>query len=662
MNFLESILPAEFLRAFALTLFHSLWQGALLAVLAGGIMLLLRKHRPAIRYLSLYTLLMLMPMLFIGTFLLTYNTGNEQHHLAASASGIIASTGNPATEVWNDSPGSITGQVGYAKLVSFFESQANGLVMLWFAGFIIFLIRFSGSVFYVYRLKTLRTYPVSEYWDEHLRNLSERMGLRKSVRLAESALARIPMTIGYLKPVILLPVGTLSGVPVQQIEAILLHELAHILRKDYLLNIFQSLVELLLFYHPLTWWLSGLIRQEREHICDDMAISVNQDHINYIKALTTMEELNSKSPLLASAITGSKKKLLQRMKRLLLPANLRKGFSQGIIAFIFLAGLIFILSLNALSVIPSSFDLKGRESGEKVFNLLPFNPENIVASLKDVNSEPQLVVAPVLNPAPDSIVTSSRSGKVVMKLYTDSTGSAEKERLQFFVETLDNQIARWEQMKDWEKYYKDAVMFKENAKLVDSLRKVIIIKSGDSTKIVRGNMVFSFPEGYDTSIVTEGGFIFYGSDFPEMPEFPEIPDMNYYNLNEDEIEWVEQYKESAKDYEHDMREYEGDKKMLEKELKDSRVIVMQADSPDNRQWTPKTPQPPESNTVRIFRQELRDDGLTMRGKKYVIELDSKAMYINGEKQPKDVYRKYRKLLEGFEPNVFAETGSFKLIF
>jgi hypothetical protein len=249
-----------------------------------------------------------------------------------------------------------------------------------------------------------------------------------------------------------------------------------------------------------------------------------------------------------------------------------------------------------------------------------------------------------------------------MKLYTDSTGSAEKERLQFFVETLDNQIARWEQMKDWEKYYKDAVMFKENAKLVDSLRKVIIIKSGDSTKIVRGNMVFSFPEGYDTSIVTEGGFIFYGSDFPEMPEFPEIPDMNYYNLNEDEIEWVEQYKESAKDYEHDMREYEGDKKMLEKELKDSRVIVMQADSPDNRQWTPKTPQPPESNTVRIFRQELRDDGLTMRGKKYVIELDSKAMYINGEKQPKDVYRKYRKLLEGFEPNVFAETGSFKLIF
>ncbi len=89
----------------------------------------------------------------------------------------------------------------------------------------------------MYRLKNYQVYQVDEHWNDNLRQLSDKIGIRKPVKLAESALARIPLTIGYLKPVILLPLGTLSGVPPQQIDAILLHELAHILRKDYLLNI-----------------------------------------------------------------------------------------------------------------------------------------------------------------------------------------------------------------------------------------------------------------------------------------------------------------------------------------------------------------------------------------------------------------------------------------
>ena len=115
--------------------------------------------------------------------------------------------------------------------------------------------------------------------------------LRGRVRLLESTLVDVPTVIGWIKPVILLPASALSGLKPHQLEAILAHELAHIRRHDYLVNLLQTLVETLLFYHPAVWWLSRRIRAERENCCDDLAVSLCGDPYTYAQALADLEEL-----------------------------------------------------------------------------------------------------------------------------------------------------------------------------------------------------------------------------------------------------------------------------------------------------------------------------------------------------------------------------------
>jgi bla regulator protein blaR1 len=681
MNLIESLLSAEFIRAFAWTLFHSLWQGGLLALVAFGLMIILRKHRPAIRYMILYTVLMLLPVFFAGTFLMTYNPGNVDNNTKVANAG---SSWNQENALNSANPGiseDATKQAWYSHPAHVFENQAKWLVLIWFAGFFIFLLRFSGSILYVYRLKNYQVYSVDEHWNTNLNRLSGRIGLHQQVKLAESALARIPMTIGYLKPVILLPLGTLSGIPPQQIDAILLHELSHIMRKDYLMNIIQSVIELLFFYHPVTWWLSGLIRQEREHICDDLAISVNQDHINYIKALTTMEEINSKSPLLASAMMGSKKKLLFRVKRLLNPVKLRKGLGEGIIAFILLIGLVSTLSLNALSIIPSTYDLTGRESGEHLFNFLPFNPNEANKAVSQIPASQPAVELTAIPETPDTIIATSKSGKVKISVYTDSTSQAQQEMLTKMAEAMDAQNQHINQQ--LEDYIIQVETSDADEKKYEKQCKVMVIRDSDSTSSNGDSIIVIYSDSRSP---------FPGNQFefelpppppgcplpPHAQEFryfysdPEIPDekiisTQVYAIKNDLIDTViiigpEEYMDPDK-----MKEFEWNEDQLNEGMKDYEINIEREYRDAEREYSyagrgfaPE--QPPMPSPEKIIRQELRDDGLTMRGRRYVIELDSKSMYINGEKQPKEVYRKYRKLVDSFEPAKLEGDETFKLIF
>src|SRR5205823_6807755 len=131
--------------------------------------------------------------------------------------------------------------------------------------------------------------------------------------VAESALVEVPTLVGWLWPVILLPASAISGLAPAELEAILVHELAHVRRHDYLINLLQTGVETILFYHPAIWWLSRRVRQEREHCCDDIAVSLCGDPIAYARALSTMEELRA-SPRWAIAAHGGS--LIVRIRRI----------------------------------------------------------------------------------------------------------------------------------------------------------------------------------------------------------------------------------------------------------------------------------------------------------------------------------------------------------
>ena len=213
-------------------------------------------------------------------------------------------------------------------------------VPLWMAGVAVFTIRRLAGFAGTWRLRRtgVRTAPAP--WPARMAELGTRLGIRRTVQLMESCLTEVPVVTGYLRPVILLPVGMLAGLPVEQVEYILIHELAHIARRDYLVNVLQGMVEALLFYHPAVWWVSATMRAEREHCCDDAVVAVGGDARGYAAALVRLEQARALEPALAA--TGGS--LTRRVRRLL-----RQPAPQSMAAPLSAMGLALVLMGVALA-------------------------------------------------------------------------------------------------------------------------------------------------------------------------------------------------------------------------------------------------------------------------------------------------------------------------
>ena len=191
------------------------------------------------------------------------------------------------------------------------------IVSLWMAGVAVFSMRLLGGWIQARRWVRHDTRPMTDPWIDRVERLKERLGVHRAVALLESARVEVPMVVGWLRPAILVPFAALAGLSAPELEAILAHELAHIRRHDYLINLIQCVVEVLVFYHPATWWISRVIRRERESCCDDLAVASCRDRVVYARALAAMEGLRvpgfSPSPAANGGI------LLARVRRILNP-------------------------------------------------------------------------------------------------------------------------------------------------------------------------------------------------------------------------------------------------------------------------------------------------------------------------------------------------------
>ncbi len=167
----------------------------------------------------------------------------------------------------------------------------------------------------VHRLRTVGVGEVPESVRSILDRLVERMGIRQSIRLCQSTLVNSPAVVGCFRPMILLPIALLTGLSTWQVAAILAHELAHVARRDYLVNLLQTLVETLFFYHPAVWWLSRRIREERENCCDDLAVAVLGNRVGYCRAILAATEVRDFGTALAMGAQGGA--LGARFRRLL---------------------------------------------------------------------------------------------------------------------------------------------------------------------------------------------------------------------------------------------------------------------------------------------------------------------------------------------------------
>ena len=212
------------------------------------------------------------------------------------------------------------------------EQFLSWVVMVWLAGAVVFWVRLAGGWVVAARMRSMLVRRAPPEWQETLRKLGARIGLSRPVRLLVSALVQVPTVVGWLRPVVLVPVGALGGLPAEHLEALLLHELAHIRRHDYLVNILQSVAEALLFYHPAVWWVSGHIRAERELCCDDVAVSISGDALTYARALAQLESYRPAH--LSAAVAANGGSLADRIARLLGQSRpaVRTGLGPGVLA------------------------------------------------------------------------------------------------------------------------------------------------------------------------------------------------------------------------------------------------------------------------------------------------------------------------------------------
>jgi bla regulator protein BlaR1 len=317
---LINLLPENWLHALGATLFHSLWLGVILALLAGLVMFTTRKASATMRY----NLLTICLGLFVVAITFTFYK-ELQKPIDAIQSRIVHQTGINLPTIVTDQPAITNVQhdmySGLNKVLALWNAYAYQIVLIWFLIICGKSIQLVVGLNGVHHLRKHKTYAAGKKWDEKLTELAEKLGLSQPVKIMQSGIAQVPMVVGHFKPLILIPLGLLNGLSNAEVEAILSHELAHIKRKDYLVNLLQSFIEIVFFFNPAVLWVSQLIKTERENCCDDLAIACVNDRKNYVQALIFCQEFKQRAPAYAMAITGKKGSLLHRASRMLFNTN-----------------------------------------------------------------------------------------------------------------------------------------------------------------------------------------------------------------------------------------------------------------------------------------------------------------------------------------------------
>jgi len=285
---------------------HFLWEGlALAAVYAVGRKWTERSFGPNARYVAACVALAMMAAAPVVTWIAL---GPPPANSVAAS--FTAPLSDYATSVFSSTsvllPASAPGG-GAAPLLLW-------VVAIWLMGAMAFWIRMLGGWILTERLRSRLARRASGEWQQALERLKTRLSVSRPVQLLVSSLVQAPVVVGWLRPAVLVPVGALAGLPADQVEALLLHELAHIRRHDYLVNLWQGVVEAILFYHPAVWWISGHIRVERELCCDDMAVAASGDVLTYARALAGLE--SARPPHAGMVIAASGGSLVNRVARL----------------------------------------------------------------------------------------------------------------------------------------------------------------------------------------------------------------------------------------------------------------------------------------------------------------------------------------------------------
>ncbi len=660
MNFLQEIFSEQFIYALGWTLLHSLWQGALIGLIIAVAMVFLHKYTAKLRYFINSMSLFVLAGLALVTFITSYTTyqSDQIQDPGMAFSGVYME----ATQTVNTNIQEIAKGVTFSSIMedtaAYCREHIPLFVMIWLLGMFAMMLRFLGGYALVRRYKYHRVKPVMGEWERKFHDLAARIRVNKNVRLLESAMVRVPMAIGYLKPVVLLPLGALNGVPAQQMEAILVHELAHIRRRDYLVNLLQSVLEVIFFYHPVVWWLSQNIRIERENICDDIAITITGNTMEFAKALTNIQEMNLGSPALAAGLSGkNKNRLVNRIRRLAGKPKVKPGFAEG-----FIAASILLISLIGLSSaamitypaenslpIPLSFDESGSALPDFTYYQEPLALPDTTEKEKQKEEEAALK----------------------QRQEVEIAVQAELEAMEAQMEAVEEQM---EQLQASEAYQKAMQEVYKNQEVYTKQMQEAMEAYKEAIKDVNfeGHTHWTLPQIY---LYNGKEHAFGGDSLVWTHNAPR----NFYfhcdSLTDIHMDqWTDVHMNRWTDY------FENYEELMI--LKKDELMELQEGLSEMEDWVNfealQEIEPLEYNfdfdhdfhlnfevpgrAKEIVTEELYEDGLIDHGRQYIVLIGKKQMLINGEKQSRTIFKKYSRLIDSMEePWYFDEDDEFRIL-
>jgi len=645
MEHLISLFPERIAYAISNTVLHSFWQITLICIFYYILVKLNNDPSSRFKYRSALASLFLSLIAAITSFIYFY-LGS-----AVEFSGIEAST--LSTIAFS----SYIRESGTFSLEQFLSNNQASIAALWLCGTLMLLARFIAGMI---KLVTLRSSAIdcSDNRLSYLANtISTKLNIIKRVEIKESKLITTPMVLGHIKPVILFPFAVSTQLSMNEIEAILAHELAHVMRNDFILNLIQSITEVLLYFHPGIWWLSSIVRNERENCCDDIALEFVEDNLSYAKSLVKLQEIQLQSvPAFALAFSGSKNHLKNRVMRILNQSNPSSFLKEKLIAIALLFTFVLTFANNSTNDIELTTEVDCEL--EDVLAKAEFSNFSYSLMLEDDTIPDKNAIIIKKKNKSESIEVTMENGEITEMIIDGEVIPEDRyeefsDRIQidagkgFAIPNQDFDFEEDEIISNMRSFsfsdedgiinFNDSLdyeeIFGENAESIrEALKQVEEFKFSDK-----------FPQGFAYSF-----------------DFDSLMDSNSDQLNGvlEGLRLMEKTQEghlSEMVKRFEMLELDS---LLSNRLTKKNFPFRQGDSqrqlklyefnsPHGSENKFEYPFSKSKNNLKSkMTRELKEDDFLVKGQNK-IELSGKQMKINGEKQPSNIWNKYKKLYERY---------------
>ncbi len=651
----------ELVTALGWAILHSFWQALVVFACLRIVLKLWPDARSSTKYNLSFLSLAGIFAWFVITLYQQLAAVKEMHELVR-----LTADGGPALPV--QVPVVYESQQELTWMFPQLEMWFPVLVGLYVAGVGVLCIKLIADLAQLQQIRKRQVLPVDTAWEHYLDKLKLQLCIPRQVKLLISQYVQVPVMIGFLKPVILVPVALFNNLSAEQLEAILLHELAHIKRNDYILNIFQSIVETTLFFNPFVWWISKYIRLEREHCCDDMVIAHTTQPLHYAKALVALEEYRFTTNSMAMAAADDKQHLFYRIKRIMEMKTTHLNYSQK-----FMAVLIIAVGLSAIAWITPSAEDKTSIASPAA------NAKGLPAAGPLTDTVPQKVNVPNSSgknntnaPSSDEIDVEADVNEDMKDVRKDMEAAHKEMRIaheQMRAANEASQKAVSEAMKniDWKKINEQtqqalkAVDWKKiNEQIETSMKSIDWNKiNADINASLKESKAGADPEMIRKSVelgLKSAQSAMAGLDLENIIKESMAHAQRGLDATDREI-MREKMNEARKHQRDDMRESREEMRVKQRTARNAEMDAKRAEENAKRaEIRAKAAQ----QRYKALISQLSADKLIDPSKPFSIEKKNDDLYINGSRQPASVMNKYRPYLGAEKIQIKGEKDNLQV--